>query len=616
MKDNQTNSGLAARIWFSTSVLVGISLFLYLPGNIGMKGLPVLFIVIFASLAVSVPAFLVLLFFLSFLAKWQATWRVKYCFFLLVQLLITLLYAAIVGLLDSGPVNSDVALDRFFNTMLPVLSVLFGCTLLSSFIQLKYIFHLFSGNTTGEEDYSDILFSLFQHTTKNNFTMETTQYESQPQSNVQSNRLVIKGLVTGGLILLMLIPTLFITQLINERQSRQQEVVKEVSSKWALAQTVSGPYIYVPYSEAGLDQNNKPVRIKSSLLLLARDLNINGNVIPENRPRSIYKVLLYKTALNLKGSFKPNWPNDINMADVDFANAKLCFGLTDFKGIEEEIYVNMNGEKLLLSPGLPTSQLDEVGLSVPININQEMIKGGLAFDMQVKLKGSEQLHFMPLSANSSFVLNSSWPSPSFDGNVLPNEREVTEKGFRARWNFNQANLPFGTVLRNEKISKTSLSFGVSMVQPADQYNKTMRSVKYAILFIGLTFALFFVVEIMQKKPFHPVQYVLVGMALVIFFTLLLSISEYLLFDQAYLIAAAATVLLVTLYALSHFKNWRTAAVFAPVLSALYGFIFILIRLEDTALIVGSIGLFIVLALVMYASRKINWYGSTSRIAVQ
>jgi inner membrane protein len=160
------------------------------------------------------------------------------------------------------------------------------------------------------------------------------------------------------------------------------------------------------------------------------------------------------------------------------------------------------------------------------------------------------------------------------------------------------------------------SFGVSMLQPADQYGKTMRSVKYAILFIGLTFALFFIVELMQQKPVHPVQYALVGLALIIFYTLLLSISEFIAFDLAYLVAATATVTLITLYAKGHFQSWKTASVFAAVLSSLYGFIFILIRLEDTALLVGSIGLFIVLALVMYASRKVNWYGYHSKPITQ
>jgi inner membrane protein len=204
-------------------------------------------------------------------------------------------------------------------------------------------------------------------------------------------------------------------------------------------------------------------------------------------------------------------------------------------------------------------------------------------------------------------MQSKWSNPSFDGNVLPTERTVSDNGFTAKWSFNKASLPFTTVLKNAELDKANLAFGVAMVQPADQYAKTSRSVKYAILIIGLTFALFFIIELMQKKALHPVQYVLVGLALSIFYTLLLSISEIILFDYAYLIAATATVVLIMLYAKGHFNNWATASIFGGILSALYGFIFVLIRLEDTALLVGSIGLFIVLALVMYASRKINWY---------
>lgn len=153
-----------------------------------------------------------------------------------------------------------------------------------------------------------------------------------------------------------------------------------------------------------------------------------------------------------------------------------------------------------------------------------------------------------------------------------------------------------------------------MLQPADQYVKTERSVKYAILFIGLTFALFFIVEIMQNKPVHPVQYILIGLALVIFYSLLLSLSEVLPFDAAYLISALAIISMITLYARSHFRSWMPASLFGGILSLLYIFIFILIHLEDTALLVGSIGLFIVLALVMYASRKINWYGAAPQTA--
>ncbi len=218
------------------------------------------------------------------------------------------------------------------------------------------------------------------------------------------------------------------------------------------------------------------------------------------------------------------------------------------------------------------------------------------------------LHFVPLSGNSDFALRSTWPNPSFDGNNLPTERTVSPDGFTAKWVFNKANLPFGTVLKDFKFDPSALAFGVTMVQPADQYAKTNRSVKYAILVIGLTFSLFFIIELMQQKPIHPVQYVLIGLGLVIFYSLLLAISEFIAYDLAYLIASVSTILLIGLYAQSHFKSWKSAGIFTGVLTLLYGFIFILIRLEDTALLVGSIGLFIILAITMYASKKVDWYG--------
>ena len=152
-----------------------------------------------------------------------------------------------------------------------------------------------------------------------------------------------------------------------------------------------------------------------------------------------------------------------------------------------------------------------------------------------------------------------------------------------------------------------------MLQPTDQYAKTLRSVKYGILFIGLTFALFFIIELLQNKPMHPVQYVLIGIALVIFFTLLLSISEFILFDYAYFLAASSTISLITLYAKSHFNSFKTACIFGGFLGILYSFIFVLIRLEDAALLIGSIGLFIILAVAMFGSRKINWYGTADKM---
>ena len=195
--------------------------------------------------------------------------------------------------------------------------------------------------------------------------------------------------------------------------------------------------------------------------------------------------------------------------------------------------------------------------------------------------------------------------------ISPAKETISDKGFSASWSFNKANLPFGMVLRDFKFDESALAFGVTMMQPADQYAKTNRSVKYAILVIGLTFSLFFIIELMQQKPIHPVQYVLIGLGLVIFYSLLLAISEFIPFDYAYLIASFSTILLIGFYAKNHFRSWKSSGIFSGVLTLLYGFIFILIRLEDTALLVGSIGLFIILAITMQASKKVNWYGKPS-----
>ena len=442
--------------------------------------------------------------------------------------------------------------------------------------------------------------------------METFEQPTQPTVNSKhSNKVLIKAAITSGLILVLLIPTWFVSNLVTERSNRQNEVVNEVTGKWAGPQTITGPYLSIPYSITEKDLKGNPVLKAKNLILLPEQLNVTGKLIPEIRPRSIYKVLLYKSDITATGSFHFEIPKDIDLATLNLSEAKICMGISDFKGIEDRLTVNMNGKDYDLSPGLPTNDIDSSGLSALIHLSQADLTQPHPFRLNLKLKGSKQLSFVPLSGNSQFALQSIWKNPSFDGNKIPDSREVSDNGFTATWLFNKANLPFGTVLKDISFKKIDFAFGVTMIQPADQYAKTDRCVKYALLFIGLSFALFFITELMQKNPLHPVQYIMVGIALIIFFSLLLSVSEFLLFNYAYLIGATATVGLITLYAKGHFKTWRIAAVFAGVLSALYGFIFILVQLEDTALLLGSIGLFLVLALVMYASRKINWYSISS-----
>jgi inner membrane protein len=437
--------------------------------------------------------------------------------------------------------------------------------------------------------------------------MEHHVSNSPEEKLSQPSGSLTKGLITGGLILLLLIPTFFISGLVHERQLRQEEVVKEVSDKWAQAQTVSGPYLYIPYEQPYQNSLGKTISQKKYLILLPDELSVSGDILPEQRLRSIYKVLLYRANLLASGMIKLSLPKDIDPTLLLLSDARLCMGVSDFKGIEKKVSVDFNGKTYDLLPGLPVNDIDATGLSTGIDLSPAMLGTNISFKTYLQLKGSSYLHLAPLAGNSRFQLRSSWADPSFDGAVLPSERSVNKDGFTAKWEFSKANLPYGTQLQDTKINKLATAFGVSMLQTADQYAKTSRSVKYAILIIGLSFSLFFIIEIMQKKPMHPVQYVLIGLAMVIFYSLLLSISEFMSFDYAYLLAAFATIGLITSYTQAHFRKWKTASIFGLALTGLYGFIFVLISLEDTALLVGTISLFVILATVMYATRKISWY---------
>ena len=503
------------------------------------------FVLMFAGVAaivVSFPAFLILLLGLYPIKTLRIAVKNKIYLFLLLQFAISILYALAGARFEilRGVLGYSIS-NSFLKTALILDVGLFACILIAHFINQKQIWAYLANDYSVSNGFQSIInFQTLNFKNKN--PMYTT---SDNSPTPQRNPILIKGLITGALILLMMIPTLFITDLITEREALHKEVVKEVSSKWASEQNLSGPFLTVPYKKYFTNSEGKTESSETQLVILPTTLNVKGNIKPEERKRSIYKVLLYKTDVNFAGNFNIDFPEDMKIEQADFGKARICFTLNDFKGIEEDMYINFNNEKLLLRSGLPVNDFGAHGLSAPVNISKEQISGSLPFLLDVKLKGSEQLHFMPLAASSKFSLSSPWPSPSFNGAILPGKKTVDKNGFTAEWNFNQANLPFNITSFTNQSKAKDIDFGVSLVQPADQYNKTMRSVKYAILFIGLTFGFFFIIELLQKKSLHPVQYVLVGLALVIFYSLLLSISEFIVFDFAYLIAAFATISLLS-----------------------------------------------------------------------
>ena len=428
----------------------------------------------------------------------------------------------------------------------------------------------------------------------------------------QKNKLILKSFFIAFLILALLIPTFIIMYLVNERKERKQEVTKEISNKWSAAQTITGPFLIVPYTE-NENNNGNTVTAKKFLYLLPEQLNINGTIEPEIRYRSIYKVPVFTAKpITLIGKFAKNNFNTVgvNPALLRWNEAKLCIGISDLKGIKQQS-IKWNGQQLNMESGLPENNIVQQGISVSVVLDSSFIDKENNFLVQLTLQGSEKLYCTPLGSSTSMHLVSQWLNPAFDGKYLPDTEKVNKKGFEADWNVSQFNRDFpkiftggSSILQSVKES----AFGVILLSPFDAYAQTMRSLKYAILIIALTFFAYFFTEIFQRRPVHPLQYILIGMALVIFYTLLLSISEYLQFAVAYLTAASATVLLLTWYTKSIFKKWNVVLVFSSLLSALYLFIYVLIQMQDNALLFGSIGLFVLLAAAMYLSRKIDWYG--------
>ena len=598
-----TDLQIANRLWFHTGAAFGLGSLLVALWEEPGSAIGVSVLVSIGSAILSLPGLMVLNIFICRIHSCSITLRKKLNRLLWLLFFITLSYGVCAGLIMSSFSYEEDPVQGFLLISAACTGVLFACTCIAFAVNYKIIKNYFASTECIQESNTESFEAQTNTYMEPDYITEQVNYQTQKMKPM--NKTLSKAIVTGILILAMLIPTFFISGLVTEREDRQEKIVEESGNRWSNAQTLSGPYIFIPYKNTA-----------QHIIVLPENENVNGEVIPEERDRSIYKVLFYKSNIKGKGNFLFKLPREVDSSSLQLSDAKICFGISDYKGIEDKVSVTFNNVQYELSPGLPAKDIDSIGLSAPVQLSADDLSKTAVFNYSLNIKGSGRLHFLPLSGNSSFALRSTWRKPSFDGNTLPTDNSINENGFTAKWVFNRANIPFGTVITDSKIIAKNIDFGVSIMQPADHYAKTARCIKYAILFIGLTFSLFFIVEIMQKKNMHPVQYILVGLALVIFYTLLLSISEYLFFDYAYLIASVATVALISLYAKGHFKSWKISGLFAMVLAGLYGFNYVLISLEDTALLVGSVSLFIVLAIVMYVSRKINWYNPSLTVAQQ
>lgn len=413
--------------------------------------------------------------------------------------------------------------------------------------------------------------------------------------------------------LLLLIPTSMIESLIHEREITQRIAIREVSSKWGGEQTLSGPIVTIPYYRyvkqfSRKDSTTKIVQLKEHIHFLPNELNIEGEIFPEKRYRGIYEIVVYNSKINISGVF-----NNIRFKDLDiprknilFDKAFISIGINDLRGIEKQIDLNWNSDVLSFNPGTVTNDILETGINarIPVEMSDSV---SYKFDFDLDLKGSQMLYFVPVGKITNVKINSTWNNPSFNGSFLPDSRIISDTSFSANWNILHLNRNFPQKWIGDTHNISYASFGVDLLLPVDNYQKSIRSIKYAILFIALTFMVFFFVEILNKKFIHPVQYILVGIALIVFYSLLLSLSEHMKYNIAFIVSALATLLLISGYVKAILKSTNLTMLISGILFILYSFIFVIIQLQDYALLIGSIGLFIILGLVMYFSRKIDWY---------
>ncbi len=421
------------------------------------------------------------------------------------------------------------------------------------------------------------------------------------------NNMILKSFFIGLLILLLLIPATFIQSLVSERSSRQTEAVKEISSKWAGSQTITGPVIGIPYMEVVTYEKNT-TEVKKWAYFLPDKLDIQARISPEKRYRGIYEVVVYTSELQIKGSYDSLHIAELNIpADKLLWNeAAVFFNISDVQGLKEEMTLHLAGNTLDLVPAKYSSDQFKNALSAALPASLAGVRGPLDFSATVQLKGSGDLLFVPAGKVTTVKAASSWPDPSFAGSYLPDLRTVKDSGFTADWKVLYLNRNYPQQWKGDVHEMGGSAFGVNLILPVDVYQQTTRSVKYAILIILLTFTAFFLIEWVYRRSIHSFQYVLVGLALCLFYTLLLSFSEYIGFNKAYLTAALATIFLIAWFVRSILRSSKMSLFVGALLSLLYGFIFTLIQLQDYALLMGSIGLFITLGVVMYFSRKIKW----------
>lgn len=446
--------------------------------------------------------------------------------------------------------------------------------------------------------------------------------ESKESKPVKSS--ILKLIYIAVITLLMLIPLVFIQKLVKERENNQVDVIQEINQKWGNKVLVEGPILKIPYYKGKSkktisteeieiiepDENSKYHNPHEMfyVYILPDELQINGNLLTDTLNRNIYESVVYTSDLSLNGHFTEDLFNSSLFTNntILWDKATIQVLTSNLKGIRSGLKVDLNDttydlkSKRVPGKSLHLLETDDIDLSQRIPQN--------TFKIDLEIAGSQELQFIPLGKETQVKLSSNWNAPSFNGNFLPDPKtkSIDKNGFKAQWKVLQVNRGFEQIFHHQLPNLNYSAFGVNLVVPVDEYHKTERSSKYGYLVIGLTFLVFFLLQSYSKIDIHPIQYVLIGLALCMFYTLLLSISEHTSFLTAYIIASFSVIGLLAIYSRSILNSVKFSLFITTALFVIYSFILVIIQIEAYSLLVGSVGLFLILSSIMILSRKIDW----------
>ncbi|MEZ5366175.1 MAG: cell envelope integrity protein CreD [Bryobacterales bacterium] len=416
--------------------------------------------------------------------------------------------------------------------------------------------------------------------------------------------------VVGALTLALQIPVFLINAIAWERDNTRAEAVREIAASWGQNQQIVGPFLVAPYTYETTEVDDKGVSrtrtYSSYATFLPEQLKVVGDLAVERRYRGIFEAPVYTSTLKISGAFDP--PDfsrfQISGLNVRWDAAQIVFEINDARAVKNSVALDWGGVTIPFEPGVGVRQAERAGIHAPLSRG---ITEQTSFSLDLTLAGSQSIRFAPLGRHTDVTLSGNWGDPSFQGAWLP-EHDVQTESFRAVWS-----IPYlGRSYPEEWIGAGDTGkidqslFGADLIAPVDAYRQTERSIKYAILFLALTFTVIWLFEALGRARVHFVEYALIGAALCLFYLLELSLGEHLGFKMAYLLAAAPIIALVTAYARPVLGAWTRAMSVGGVIAALYGCLYLILQLEDYALLAGSLLLFAALATIMYLTRNIDW----------